>query len=167
VTDPGKLGAMNLAELDALPAWLADVLARVPAAARLTPATDGSFCLTEHLWHLADLERDGFATRIDRLIAEDDPALPDFDGERVARARCYRELDAAGGLAAFTEARRTNLARLAGLTEAQRGRSGTQDGVGRVVLGDLAQRMRDHDRAHIAEIEALLAQIGLDRAPAL
>lgn len=34
---------------------------------------------------MADLEREGFGARLQRLLGEVDPFLPDFDGDRAAR----------------------------------------------------------------------------------
>ncbi len=79
------------------------------AAAR-TPPADGGFCLIEQAWHLADLEREGYGERIRRLLAEEDPELPDFDGARVAVSRNYRAKSLAAGIAAFRAARTANLA---------------------------------------------------------
>lgn len=118
------------------------------------PATPG-FSLREHVWHLADLERDGYATRIARLLSEEMPRLPDFDGEAVARERQYHRLDFAEGLQAFADARATNVTRLRALDADQWLRPGIQDGVGEVTVADVARMMGEHDAAHRAEIEAL------------
>src|SRR5688572_30494985 len=67
--------------------------------------TTGGFSLVEHVWHLADLEREGYAARIRRLLSEDEPVLSNFDGNRVARERLYERRNFAEGLIAFTEAR--------------------------------------------------------------
>ncbi|MCI0572664.1 MAG: hypothetical protein L0Y66_18070 [Myxococcaceae bacterium] len=47
------------------------------------------FALVEHAWHLADLEREGFGTRLHRLLDEEHPSLPDFPGDRIALERHY------------------------------------------------------------------------------
>jgi len=39
----------------------------------------GAFCPVEHCWHLADLEREGYGVRIQRLLRENQPLLRDFD----------------------------------------------------------------------------------------
>jgi hypothetical protein len=110
----------------------------------------------EQCWHLADLERDGYSVRIRRLLNEAEPALPDFDGTRVARERDYKSLSLADGLAAFRQARAENLAALRGLTALDWERRGTQEGVGRIGLCDIPVMMAEHDSAHRAEIDAWL-----------
>src|SRR5262245_58004689 len=74
------------------------------------PGPDGAFAPVEQVWHLADLEREGFGLRIRRLQVEDHPQLPDFDGTKIARERDYRSLSLQEGLLAFRSARAENVA---------------------------------------------------------
>ena len=73
----------------------------------------GGFAMIEHVWHLADLETDAYESRIRRILEEDEPELPNFDGEAVAAKRKYRALRLRDGIKKFTEARERNLARAA------------------------------------------------------
>jgi hypothetical protein len=143
--------------LSRTPALLARVSAHVPDG--LVRVRSGPFALVEHAWHIADLEREGFGERIRRLLAEDDPLLPDFDGERIARERGYVKLELAPALAAFAAARAETLGLFSSLSPAQWTRAGNQEGVGRVALADLPGRILDHDRAHANEIADLLADL--------
>jgi hypothetical protein len=113
----------------------------------------GSFSPVEQVWHLADLEREGFGLRIRRLQTEANPHLPDFDGTKVAHERNYRSLSLAAGLRAFEAAREANIATFQELPPEAWVRSGTQDGVGTVSLCDMPTFMHQHDQAHIAEIQ--------------
>ena len=122
-------------------------------ASRL-PGPGGTFSPVEQIWHLADLEQEGFGLRIQRLQTESNPSLPDFDGARMAQERNYLSLSLSAGLAAFDTSRRANIARLQSLTEEAWSRSGTQEGVGPVALCDIPVFMQQHDRAHITEIQA-------------
>ena len=124
-----------------------------PAEARRRPAA-GGLSLVENIWHLADLEREGYGVRIRRLLAEDEPVLPDFDGERVARERDYKSLSLDEGLAAFRQARAENIAALRRLSDREWERRGTQEGVGRIGLCDVPAMMAEHDEAHRKEIDA-------------
>jgi hypothetical protein len=108
------------------------------------------------VWHLADLEREGFGARIARLRAGGAPFLPDFDGDRAARERDYQARSAEDGLALFRRAREDNLAALGACTRAEWAHEGTQEHVGRVTLADLPRLMREHDQGHRAEIAELL-----------
>jgi hypothetical protein len=149
---------MDLFEtLSRTPALLTRVAAQVPDA--LVRARSGPFALIEHAWHIADLEREGFGERIRRLLTEETPLLPDFDGERVAREREYLKLDLAPALAAFGAAREQTLRSLRSVSRDQWARSGDQEGAGRVALADLPRRILDHDLAHLNEIADLLADL--------
>lgn len=145
-----------LERLSVMPSFLDDVFGGLSPAEALEGA-DG-FSPVEQCWHLADLEREGYAVRIRRLRNEVEPALPDFDGEQVARERNYKSLSLHDGLAAFRRARAENLAALRGLTSSEWERRGTQEGVGSVGLCDIPLMMSEHDAAHRAEIDAWRAR---------
>lgn len=146
-----------LESLTAMPDVLDEAFARLSTTEARVAGAEG-FSPVEQCWHLADLERDGYTVRIRRLLSEDDPALPDFDGERVARERDYKSLSLTEGLAAFRQARAGNVARLRRLSDGEWERRGTQEGVGRIGLCDVPAMMAEHDAAHRAEIEAWVRQ---------
>lgn len=144
-----------LEELAAMPDFLVERFGSLDPETAAKPGPAGSFSPVEHCWHLADLEREGFGVRIDRLRTENAPHLADFPGNRLALEREYRKRDLAEGIAAFREARAMNLAALASVEDAAWSRAGTQEGVGSVMLCDLPNMMAQHDRSHRAEIESL------------
>ncbi len=71
-----------LSKLQAMPDFLEASFGTVSPLEAATPGPNGAFSPVEHCWHLADLEREGYAVRIRRLLEEDNPGLPDFDGTR-------------------------------------------------------------------------------------
>lgn len=146
----------HLAALAAMPAFLERALAGLPAAHVRTRSQAGDFALVEQIWHLADLEREGYGLRIARILAEDEPELPDFEGDRIARERCYVLRDAREGLALFRAAREHNLAALRRATAGDLARRATQDQVGRITLTDVPRMMARHDDGHRHEIEELI-----------
>jgi hypothetical protein len=146
-----------LARLERMPGELRAAAARLGGDHALDAPPGGGFSLVEQAWHLADLEREGFGARITRLLAEEAPFLPDFDGARIARERDYRSQALDDGLRAFAAARTANLARLRAVPHDAWDRAGTQEGVGRVTLADLPRLMVEHDDSHRAEIEGLLS----------
>jgi DinB superfamily len=154
---PAELVAI-VVELERGPEILGNGARRLPEPRWRRAPTLGGFCLVEHAWHMADLEREGFSVRLRRLREESEPFLPDFDGDRAARERHYaaRALDA--GIAAFAAARAANLALLRELVPAEWTRAGTQQGVGRLTLAEVPGMMLRHDRQHAAEIAALVAE---------
>lgn len=146
-----------LETLSRTPALVGRIAAQVPET--LIRVRSGPFALIEHAWHMGDLEREGFGERIRRLLAEDDPFLPDFDGEKAAREREYLKLALPAALAAFAAARAENLRMLRSLSGEQGARSGRQEGVGNVRLAEIPPRMLDHDLAHLNEIADLLSDL--------
>jgi len=152
--------------LRSMAAFLSDVALRLPGEAAHKPGQGGGFSFVEQVWHLADLEVEGYGLRIDRILNEDNPSLADFDGAQVARDRQYRSLSLADGLARFAEARARSLAILADLTPSQWDRTGTQAGVGSLRLSDVPRMMAEHDASHREEIRELLGEAppGPDRS---
>jgi hypothetical protein len=147
-----------LLTLESTPALLARAAATLSPAQHRCRPSGGGFSFVENVWHLADLEREGYGLRIRRILAEDTPALLNFDGERTARERCYNEKDVARGIAAFARARTQNLEVLRRLSGSEWKRAGALEGVGRVTLEDLPRMMAEHDRSHGDEIATLLAE---------
>ena len=149
-----------LAELESMPGFLEQVFAGLSADQIAHPGPEGLFSPIEQVWHLADLELEGFGARIERLQRELDPHLPDFDGAAVAAARNYRSLSLAAGLAAFKTARLDNVQKLRNLPEEAWTRSGTLEGVGKVSLCDIPSMVRAHDAAHKQEIDRWQESVG-------
>jgi len=144
--------------LETMPAFLLEQFGSLPAPQTTRPGPDGAFSPVEQCWHLADLEREGFAVRIRRLLSDTDPYLPDFDGDQVAKEREYRKRSLPEAIRAFREARAANLVTLRAVPPAEWSRSGTQEGVGRVALCDLPHMMAEHDASHRADIAAWSAR---------
>jgi hypothetical protein len=141
-----------LGSLASMSAFLHEQFASLEPEETRVPGPNDQFSPVEQVWHLADLEREGFGARIRRLREEPNPHLPDFDGTKVARARRYRELALVAGLREFEAARAANLAILRALPGEAWIRQGTLEGVGPISLCDLPALMRQHDEAHVAEI---------------
>ncbi|HYU40536.1 MAG TPA: DinB family protein [Vicinamibacteria bacterium] len=149
--------AVLLRALEAMPADLQAAAGEMSEAAARTPPADGGFCLIEQAWHLADLEREGYGERIRRLLAEEDPELPDFDGARVAVSRNYRAKSLAAGSRLSGRRGRPTWPSCARCPSGAWERGGRQAGVGAITLRDVPRMMRAQDDGHRAEIAALLA----------
>ncbi len=148
------------ASLAGMHRFLEQAFAGLNPAEACIPGPEGAFSPVEQVWHLADLEAEGFGMRIQRLRREIAPVLADFDGSRVARERGYRSLSLSAGLAAFQAARRANIAALQTLSAEEWARSGTQEGVGPVSLCDMPEFIFQHDQAHQNEIRQWARQAG-------
>jgi hypothetical protein len=160
---PAEQREALMRSLEDMPQYLEHELHSLRPELIRQPAPDGTFSPVEQVWHLADLEREGFGSRIDKLLSEREPQLPDFDGAAIAAARRYRSLSLTEGLDAFRAARRRNLAKLRSLAADADAwaRSGQQEGLGKVSLCDLPSFMSQHDAAHRAEIAAWKAQLAV------
>ena len=154
-----------IAVLEGMTAYLQESFGSLTPEQARAPGPGGAFSPVEHVWHLTDLEREGFNRRISRLLMEKNPLLPDFDGDAIARQRNYRSRSLPDGLAAFAKARRANLAALRAVPADAWSRSGTLEGVGRVALDDMAGLMSRHDESHRAEIEAWKRHTALGGEP--
>ena len=77
--------------------------------------------------------------------------------DRAAVERQYKRRSPVEGIQAFREARAANLALIRSVASADWSRSGTQEGVGKIMLCDLPHMMAQHDAAHSAEIAAWFA----------
>ena len=149
-----------LETLSGMPLFLREAFAGVSSELMRSPGPGATPSPVEQVWHLADLEREGFGERIRRLLSEHEPHLPDFNGARLAAERNYPARSLEAGLAAFTEARRQNMTALRALDGPSWFLSGTQEGVGRVSLCDIPGFMAQHDSADRVEIEAWMSSLG-------
>ena len=150
--------AGSIDRLEAMPEFLETAIEVVTAEQlRFRPAPE-TFSLVEHACHLRDLEREGYIARVRRMIAEKNPALENFDGDAVAKARNYIAQDAKVAAQEFGAARRETTGMLAALTEADLAREASFDGA-RITFGELIAMMVEHDQGHRDEIEALMDAI--------
>ena len=145
-----------LSQLASMANYLEQAFAALAPEEKTRNGVDGSFSPIEHIWHLADLEQQGFAARIGRLQTEICPDLEDFAGARIAREGNYKQRSWTQGLEQFRNARSANLAILRNLDEQQWLRRGTQQGVGPISMCDMPSLMAEHDDSHRNEISAWL-----------
>jgi DinB superfamily len=141
--------------LSTMPDYLVEMSRRLEDAAGASNPEGEGFSFVEHVWHLADLEEEGYAVRIRRIREEDGPRLADFDGGRLAVERQYRLRGIEEGLEAFARARAANVAILRQVSATEWPRRATQDEAGPLTLGDIPRMMDDHDAGHRRELEEL------------
>ena len=138
-----------------MPSFLQAAIVRAtPRGLRARTAPD-AFCLIEHACHLRDLEREGYAPRLARMLEESTPSLAGFEGDVVARSRNYMVQDPRDAAAEFTVARAAFIARAESLTDAEMARTATFGGR-TITVGDLFTMMVEHDEEHRIEIAALV-----------
>jgi hypothetical protein len=153
------LNAEILDRLIEMPRMLRALAAELAGRERLRPSP-AAFSLLEHACHLRDLEKEGYALRIRRILREATPALGDFDGAIVAAERVYLAQDLASALQDFEVACRTNMEILRQLPDVMLKRTGQLVGYGEITLRQLCSLMLEHDTSHIAELRQLLTSEG-------
>jgi len=119
----------------------------------------GYFSILENICHLQDIEIEGYGVRLQRLLTEQHPRLPDLNGGQLALERRYNEQKLQPALDAFIHARYTNLRILESVTKTQLARSGFLEPIGEITLGRLLELWVEHDQGHIRELEKLRAAI--------
>src|SRR5437764_1203189 len=109
---------------------------------KIKPA-DNEFSFLENVCHLRDIEQEGYTVRIDKLLNEDEPVLPDIDGAKLAQGRDYNSQNFETGLKEFARLRERNVGALSNLSPENLSRMGTFEGAGKITLKRLAVMMRE------------------------
>jgi len=129
LTANAEFGAI-LESLARTPESIDSMLMRLPSSQWSAKTYEEEWSFVENICHLRDLETEGYAVRIARMLAEEKPFLPDFDGSRMAIERKYIDQDARQALSDFTTNRANNVARLKGLRPESLERTGTFENTG-------------------------------------
>jgi transcriptional regulator with XRE-family HTH domain len=153
--------AQVAAGLGAMPAKLKAIAAAIAEGAWRSKPSSGGFSLVEHVCHLRDIDGDGYRLRLERMLTEARPSLPDLDGDALARQRDYLSQDLPAALAAFAATRLEIVARLAKLTPEQRQRTGLMAGTTEITVEGLVAIMTAHDSEHLDQLSDLQAELAL------
>ena len=151
--------ASAAAGLGAMPAKLKEIVAALPQAAWRSKPTVGGFSLLEHVCHLRDIDGDGYRVRLERMLTEERPSLPDLDGDALARQRDYQSADMATALTSFTATRLAIVARLAKVSPDERRRTGLMAGTTEITVGGLVEIMTAHDSEHLDQLDDLVREV--------
>jgi hypothetical protein len=138
------------------PARLRAALKGVPRKLLLWNPGPGKWSILEIVAHLRDMEREAYLTRYRRILAEDNPALPDLDGDALAILNDYRSLKLSEVLRDWLKARKECLRLLKSVKGSRWERMGTHQTAGPLSLEDLLRRhAMGNDEAHLGQIEAI------------
>ena len=113
----------------------------------------------EQVWHILDIEVDGYQRRFRRTLDEIRPTLESLDTYALARERRYRARDGGEALAGFRRARAETIALLGSLQLDQYSRTAIFEGYGSVTLRGLVHYLCSHDQQHLAGLQWLLGKI--------
>jgi carbonic anhydrase/acetyltransferase-like protein (isoleucine patch superfamily) len=157
--DPGPMTwlewASTLAALGESTDVVSEALAsRGAARFRTRSGSDGS--ALEIVCRLRDTERDVVLPRLERLLAEDAPELPDVDVGGWAESRGWAAEDPQRAVAEFRSVRGALVARLARLGRDDWSRAGTHSSRGPFSVADLARSLVEHDLGHRHRLERAL-----------
>lgn len=122
-----------------------------------TRPSDGGWTPREVVHHTADSEMTS-GIRLRRLIAEDDPLIVGYDGDAFARRLHYSDRPIEPALEAIEGARGTTAQILAGLTEAEWGRTGTHSESGPYGVERWLEIYAAHCHEHADQIRRALAK---------
>ena len=140
-------------DLSQMPDFMEKSFSGLAKESLLMNGPGGEFSPVEQVWHLADLEEEGFFLRIMALLDGTAWNLSDFDGDRVAADRNYKSLSFSAGLEKFRQARGRNIRIFRTLDESKWSNKGYLEGVGDITLCNMPAFLYQHDLAHKSEIE--------------
>jgi hypothetical protein len=138
--------------LEASGAAVQSELAAAPEAALAWHPAPGEWCVKECLGHILEAERRGFNGRIRRVLQDDEPALPGWDQQEVARQRQDCSRPTLELLREFTDLRADSLRLIAGLSQSDLERGGQHQKVGHLRVADLLHEWVHHDRNHLKQM---------------
>jgi len=115
------------------------------------PAGNEDWTAGEVVAHLRDCEEYRLQ-RCGRMRDEDEPGLPAFDQEALARERDYASVDIRLALARFEELRDEVVRLLSGLDEAQWQRTGRHEEEGLITIESHVRHAISHDLVHLRQI---------------
>ncbi len=143
-----------LATVRSTPDRLKTALAGVPKKLLTWRPSPGKWSIHEIVCHMRDAERLGYLYRYAKILAEDNPTLPDVDGDKLAMERQYGRMNMREALRDWRVARKEVLAILRKVKAGQWQRIGTHEFLGPFSLEIVLQRQAlGNDEAHLAQIE--------------
>ena len=137
--------------LNASPGIIARFCANIPDAIADQDQGPDLFTLREVLAHLADWEPI-WLERIQRIVQEDSPVLPNIDEGKMAELNGYKTTPVDVSLANFTNGRVALVEYLQSLPDDAFTRSGVRPEIGTITVKDIATLVLAHDTYHIAQL---------------
>jgi uncharacterized damage-inducible protein DinB len=154
VTDPDRNAYLRT--LIETPARLKAALKGVPKKMLLWTPGPGKWSILEIVAHMRDMERDAYIARYRRILDEDNPTLPDIDGDVLAIRDDYRGMKLSDVMRDWTTLRKESLKLLRRVKSAQWERRGTHETAGPLSMDDMLRRHAvGNDEAHLGQIEGI------------
>ena len=154
MTEPER--AELLHTLAGTPARLKAALKGVPKKLLLWTPGPGKWSILEIVAHMRDMERGAYLDRYRRILAEDNPTLPDLDGDLIALFDDYRGMKLAEVMKDWLRLRKENLKLLKSVRGPRWERVGTHETDGPLTMEILLRRHAvGNDEAHLGQIEGI------------
>lgn len=115
----------------------------------------GAFSVRENVWHLRDIDVEGYARRLCLILDENHPSFPDLNGSKLARDRNYNVQPIEPALADLRNSRAASVARLKACTDSDLERIAEMQGIGATTLRRLLELWIEHDAGHVRDIAEL------------
>ncbi len=146
----------HLETLILMPARLKGALRGLPKKVLTFTPAPGKWSILEIVCHLRDMEASAYLERYRRILAEENPRLPNLNGDALAIERDYPSQDLRGALREWAQLRTESLRILRGMKREDWARAGTHETAGVLTMEDLLKRHAvGNDAAHLAQIEAI------------
>jgi len=146
----------HLDTLRATPAKLKAALKGVPKKLLTWTPAPGKWSILEIVCHMRDMEQEAYLARYERILKEDNPSLPDVDGDIYALEKNYRGAKLSEVLRDWSRLRKECLRILGKLRVAEWERVGTHETAGPLSFATLLRRHAvGNDEAHLGQIDAI------------
>jgi len=113
--------------------------------------------IKEIMCHLRDMEREAYLARYRKMIAEDNPFLPNVDQDRLAAERDYINQDARDALDEFKWLRAETVKTLESAQPQAWSRPGTHEADGPMTIEQLVHRqIKGNDLNHLVQMKDIV-----------
>ncbi len=145
-----------LSTLEETASQLKGALAGVPKKLQQWNPAPGKWSIQQIICHMRDMEKEAYFTRYKRILEEDNPSLPDLDGDTLALERGYQDLKLGEVQRDWKRARKESIKLLKRVKGAQWRCVGTHETDGPLTMEELLHRHAvGNDRAHLNQIQAI------------
>jgi DinB superfamily len=152
----------HLETLILTPARLKAALKGVPKKVLAYTPAPGKWSIQQILCHMRDMEAEAYLARYKRILGEDNPRLPDIDGDAIAIERDYPSQKPGEVLRDWVRLRKESLQILRKVRKDQWTRIGTHETTGVHTMEDFLRRHAvGNDDAHLHQIEAIKRRFDL------
>jgi DinB superfamily len=131
-------------------AFASTLEALTPQVASWHPAP-GEWCVSEVVGHVIEAEKHGFAGRIHLILGAEEPNLPMWDRDGIAKSRNDCARDRKELKQELLDVRRRSVELIRSLRPEEMHRGGTHPEVGRLTVEDLLHEWVHHDGNHLRQ----------------